>query len=430
MPIKDTAKSGYMQPFKKGTLIFKEHDQGAEMYILLQGSVEISTESEGRYIKLADIPRGGFFGEMSLLMEGHRRTATAKALSDCILMVITRNNFDEIVSRNPEVALRIMKGLAVRIRDLNNRLKEAAGPQADIPGDGEAAIGEIAADATQPCLDDETDNDVEKKAGGVPGAETEAEVNGDTDAGVQPDFSGDDDAADDESAPELSQALLDMYFFNKSITCPVCGNKFQTMVIRDSRLKQKERTNDLRMLYLDVEPLLYNIWVCPECYYAMRAAEFGKIDEIQKKNLANQTERRKEKYHLSFNTRRTLGFAVKAYRIAIECCDSLGKNKVDERIAALWLNLAWLYEDLKEADKAIEARKQALVMFKNAYMLSTGTGKSDQKIEYLIGKLSWDTGNVKEGREFMLKAASRRDGHPLIKELARDGLEGLKKAAE
>lgn len=425
MSIMNMSQAGFIQPVSKGTLIFREGDQGVEMFILLKGAVEISTKGVGgKKIKLADIVQGGFFGEMSLLLDGHYRTATAAASTDSILMVITRNNFNEIVSKNPEVALRIMKGFAVRIRDLNKRLKEIGGQQEVPAGAGEIAGAGAVADAgmeeaNAPDTLDTNDASANEAAADGPGSAAE---NVCEPAAAEDSF--------DEVGPELSKALQDLYFFNKEITCPVCGSKFHTMLIRESRLKQKERTDDLRVLFLDIEPLLYNIWICPECYYAMRSSEFAKVDEIQKKSLANHAARRKEAYSFNFTGRRTLGFAIKAYKMAVDCCESLGKNKVDERMAGLWFNIAWLYDDLQEAEKAKLARANALSSYKNAYMMSAGSDKNDQKVEYLIGKLSWSLGNQKDAREYMLKAVGRRDGHPLIKQLARDGLEKLKNEAE
>lgn len=427
MSVSEKTRAGNIVNVPGGEVIFKEHDQGAEMYIVLQGSVEIcTTDTRGRKIKLAEVSQGGFFGEMSLLT-GECRKTSAVAGNDSILMVITEGNFDAIVSKNPQLALRIMKGLAGRIGKTGGdgaaAEKNGAQPVADNAEQPAAANAEqpAAANAGPPAAENAGQQGAETGAPPAAGEQASGQ------AAAAPGQVDDDDPNLDDIGPEVNAALLAQYFFNKKIACPVCGGKFETLVVRDSRLKQRERTDELRVLYQDIEPLLYNIWICPECYYAMKNKEFDKINEIQRMNLANQTAQRKEKYKLSFGGRRTLGFALKAYKIAIECCDSLGKNKVEERIAALWMNVAWLYDDLKETEKAQAAREQAVARYKNAYMVEGGSSdKNDQKLEYLIGKLSFGLNNLKEAREYMFRAVSRRDGHLMLKELARDVLEKLK----
>lgn len=383
MPGREMAKVGYMQPIPKGTVIFQEQDQGAEMYIVLQGSVEIGMESHGKQIKLAEIAQGGFFGEMSLL-EGLRRTATAVTSCDSVLMVITKNNFDEVISKNPEIALRIMKGLSSRIRELNKRLKEAAGKL--------EAIGKQDATGNQEAEDFDDESDLE------------------------------------EVVTEVDPKVLNFYFYNKEVACPVCGHKFATLVIRESKLRKKDHTNELRIFYHDVDPLLYNIWVCPQCYYAMPKSSFENLDANQKKILANQDAQRKGKYKLAFSSGRTAGFALKVYKIALECCESLGKKNVDVGIAELWLNVAWLYDDLQKAEKAQQAREQALLKYKNTYSQDAGSEEQCQRLEYIIGSLAGALGNRKEAREYMFKAVSRRNGHALIKDIAKDALRLLKES--
>ncbi len=432
MPVREMAKTGHIRSFPKGAVIFREHDKGGEMYIVLKGLVDINTtDGGGQHKTPAEISQGGFFGEMSLLA-GQVRKATAVARCDSMLMVITEDNFDALISQNPQLALRIMKGLAAHILKLNGRLIESA-VQPEAAGETAADIsGETAAidEPEEPGVNGEelTDN-----IGQTTGKENTVVVMEDEedDADEDEEDDADEDEEDDaDVGPEANKALVEHYFFAKKVNCPVCGGKFESLMIRESRLKQRERTEELRVLYQDIEPLLHNIWICPDCYYAMRYNEFEKINEIQKKNLANQTAQRKEKFKLNFGGRRTTGFALKAYKIAIECCDSLGKNKVEERIAGMWLNMAWLYDDLQEAEKARQARQQAVARYKSAYMLVSGSDQNDQKIEYLIGKISLVLGSPREAKEYLFKAAGRRNGHPMLRELARDGLEQLKGAPE
>ncbi|MHB9095731.1 MAG: DUF2225 domain-containing protein [Eubacteriales bacterium] len=382
MSMADMAKSGYAQRIPKDTVIFHENDQGAEMYIVLQGSVEISLNSEGKKIKLAEITVGGFFGEMSLL-ENQRRTATAVTSCDCVVLIVTKGNFDDVIAKNPQIAIKIMKGLSSRIRELNNRLKStvAGQPQNSSAASNEAGSASNASEAE------------------IEGADTEVK----TDQHFQ-------------------------YLLHRNTTCPICENTFKTQVVKESKLKQTKRTGELRVLYEDVDPLYYNVFICPQCCFATRHEEFEKVDDPSKKKIAAVTAERKQRHKPDFNKSKTIGFILKTYEIAIDCYESVGKRSLDERIAGLWLNLSWLYDDLEKKELAEEARLQALNKYKNAYLTGSGSGEQDHKMEYLIGKLSLDRGELKEAREYLFKAATRRDGHTLLKQMARDCLDILKQS--
>jgi CRP/FNR family cyclic AMP-dependent transcriptional regulator len=58
---------------------------------------------------------GSFFGEMSLLDQGPR-SATVTAETDLHLLVLGSREFSSLVNEVPTVAVRMMQGLAERLR--------------------------------------------------------------------------------------------------------------------------------------------------------------------------------------------------------------------------------------------------------------------------------------------------------------------------
>jgi CRP/FNR family transcriptional regulator, cyclic AMP receptor protein len=63
---------------------------------------------------------GSFFGEMSLLDQGPR-SATVRAETDMRLLVLGSREFSSLVQEVPIVAVRMMRGLAERLRDAEPR---------------------------------------------------------------------------------------------------------------------------------------------------------------------------------------------------------------------------------------------------------------------------------------------------------------------
>lgn len=121
-------KQSFSVDFKDGDLIFEEGDLGTDMFIVQQGKVAIVKEYKGREQQLAMLGQGDFFGEMSVL-EDLPRTATARAVGACRLLQINGSTFDQMLRKNPEIAVRMMRKLSRRLRETDMRLREALGSE-------------------------------------------------------------------------------------------------------------------------------------------------------------------------------------------------------------------------------------------------------------------------------------------------------------
>ena len=100
-----------------GDAIFRAYDMGAEMYIVLEGEVELTVGDR----VLETLGPGEPFGEMALIDQAPR-VATATAKTRCTLAVIPEQRFLFLVQTRPEFALQIMKVMADRLRKMNERL--------------------------------------------------------------------------------------------------------------------------------------------------------------------------------------------------------------------------------------------------------------------------------------------------------------------
>jgi CRP/FNR family cyclic AMP-dependent transcriptional regulator len=100
-----------------GEAIFRAFDMGAEMYVVLEGQVEITIGPNVVEV----LGPGEPFGEMALIDQAPR-VATAMAKTPCKLAVITEKRFLFMVQTTPHFALQIMKVMADRLRKMNARL--------------------------------------------------------------------------------------------------------------------------------------------------------------------------------------------------------------------------------------------------------------------------------------------------------------------
>jgi len=124
-PVKDSQLA-----FNAGDKIFSQGDLGTEMFIVQDGTVEIIKHIGGESHTLSRLEKGDFFGEMALL-EAMPRTADAVALTQVHVVAINGSRFDEMLRKNPEVAVRIIRKYSKRLREANTLLEKLVGREVD-----------------------------------------------------------------------------------------------------------------------------------------------------------------------------------------------------------------------------------------------------------------------------------------------------------
>lgn len=119
-----TSHSELIRSYKKDTMIFSESQSGSDMFIIQDGVVSISKVVDGNEVTLAMLKRGDMFGEMALL-ENKPRSASAIAHEDCRLMVVNRQNFDQMVGTQPQLISRLTTMLSERLWSMYRHLDNA-----------------------------------------------------------------------------------------------------------------------------------------------------------------------------------------------------------------------------------------------------------------------------------------------------------------
>lgn len=122
--------------FVAGEYIFYQDDPGIGLYIIQEGEVIIErTTEKGNKLILADLATGDFFGDLALI-DGNKRSGTAKAVSDCKLGVIFKPDFDGFIEKYPKQGINILRGITQivtsRLRKLNQDYLSLLDQQNDI----------------------------------------------------------------------------------------------------------------------------------------------------------------------------------------------------------------------------------------------------------------------------------------------------------
>jgi CRP/FNR family transcriptional regulator, cyclic AMP receptor protein len=113
----DPSAIGAPREVQAGEVIFRQYDMGSEMYVVLEGELELAIGPS----VVERLGPGDPFGEMALIDQAPR-TATATAATEGKLAVIPERRFLFLVQTTPHFALDIMKAMADRLRKMNARV--------------------------------------------------------------------------------------------------------------------------------------------------------------------------------------------------------------------------------------------------------------------------------------------------------------------
>jgi CRP/FNR family transcriptional regulator, cyclic AMP receptor protein len=100
--------------FRAGDVLFREGEEGREMFVIQGGRVQVSKKIGEAERPIAVLGRGEFLGEMAIL-NNKPRSATATVLDDASCLVIDGHTLETMISSNTEIAVRLIKKLASRL---------------------------------------------------------------------------------------------------------------------------------------------------------------------------------------------------------------------------------------------------------------------------------------------------------------------------
>jgi CRP/FNR family transcriptional regulator, cyclic AMP receptor protein len=113
------------QRFAKGDIVFHAGDPAESLHLVATGRLAVWSFSElGDATMLRLIGPGGFVGELSLLEEGQRRSATVRALDSVETLSVGRNDFDRLRFEQPSVDRVLLAALASELRRVSDLLME------------------------------------------------------------------------------------------------------------------------------------------------------------------------------------------------------------------------------------------------------------------------------------------------------------------
>lgn len=140
------AFSRFAKTFEPGSVIISEYEPGNCFYLIQSGRVQLVKCVKGTKKNLDILMPGEFFGEMAIL-ENSPRSATCVAIDTVELLEFTKENFEILITGNPQIAMILIKLFCKRIYDQKRRFRIL------VISDIQARIGDVFLmfDELNPC---------------------------------------------------------------------------------------------------------------------------------------------------------------------------------------------------------------------------------------------------------------------------------------
>src|SRR5919107_2818782 len=108
--------------YDTGEAVFREGDTGDTCYVVRDGAVRVTRRhSDGRVITLAGLRGGAIFGELAMF-GGETRSASVEVLEPMRAVAILASDLRRLILRHPDIAVKMLEGLAHRLRAANERI--------------------------------------------------------------------------------------------------------------------------------------------------------------------------------------------------------------------------------------------------------------------------------------------------------------------
>ncbi len=127
--LKLIAFTGERMNYAAGQELFHQGDVGDAMYVILAGSADVLLETPNGQIRVAELRKNSFVGGIAILSDVPR-TATIKAREPLTTLKISKDMFYRLVAEFPQMAIEMMRELAHRLEDTNQKLRDATATKA------------------------------------------------------------------------------------------------------------------------------------------------------------------------------------------------------------------------------------------------------------------------------------------------------------
>ena len=223
--------------------------------------------------------------------------------------------------------------------------------------------------------------------------------------------------------------------FDRSYTCPVCGETFSSKAVRSGKAKLLGTDTDLRAKYDIIDPGKYDVILCHGCGYAALSRFYDKITPAQAKLIK---EKISSSVHVSEHNDAIYGYpeAMERYKLAL--VNAVVKKAKSSEKAYICLKSAWVargYKESLQADGSADTElianleKQEDEFLQNAYKGFAEArqnegfpmcGMDEITVDYLLAVLAAHCKKYDVASRMVTSVLTSSAANPRMKDKARD----------
>ena len=122
--LSDLEKTARWRRCRAKELVFDMQSSGTELYFIVEGALQVVNFSPaGREVSFAQVPAGGYIGEMSAI-DSKTRSATVVAVGGTVLASISAATFSNLLLDYPKIAIVVLQNLAAMVRSADERIMD------------------------------------------------------------------------------------------------------------------------------------------------------------------------------------------------------------------------------------------------------------------------------------------------------------------
>ncbi len=252
-------------------------------------------------------------------------------------------------------------------------------------------------------------------------------------------------AKKEEEAPKVPEEPEENFIFAKKYTCPVCSSNITSLTVKSAKLRMTGMDIDLRPRYQQMDPVKYDVVLCPKCGYANMARNFEMIMPAHKKLIMDNI---CAGFHYDDpkSTKYSYDEALTRYKIALS--NAMAKKAKDSEKAYICLKMGWIlrgkrekldtsapdYKELLEECRVDE--KGALQLAKDGFISARASedfpmaGMDETTLDYLVSALSVELGDPNTAAKLLSNIITSKTANNRIKDKARALMDKAKKMIE
>lgn len=120
------AASSVVRSYPKNTVIINENDFADSLYVIETGKVKVyCSDKNGKEFIMNTLSEGDYFGELALL-DDDKRTASVRTMEKSNFCIIYKEDFNQIIEQQPNIARTLIVNLTRRVRKLTKDVKALA----------------------------------------------------------------------------------------------------------------------------------------------------------------------------------------------------------------------------------------------------------------------------------------------------------------